>query len=139
LLSFVPTLIVEVFVDRQPSAATYAGDLRVTAASGGFTVSEAGARPILAAIAHCRTELDAREAQLRLIAEQPLVGSSPVAQQVAGHVRTVASGDEWSFDTCLADARAYLDELEAGLNAAIAGYTHADQEQRAEIGKAGPS
>lgn len=115
---------------------TPVGDLRAAATSGGFTVSEAGARPILAAIAACRADLAAREEQLRLISQRPSLGSSPTARAMSTHAQTVATGDEWSFETGVAKARTFLDELETGLRIAITGYADTDAESFANIRKA---
>jgi len=107
--------------------------------SDGFRVSELGAKAILDAIRACRADLDAHEANLRQIKQRPLLGSSPGAHHAATHALNVATGDEWAFETGVLKARAYLDDLESGLRAAMAGYQDVDDERRVAIMRAGPA
>ncbi|WP_026455535.1 hypothetical protein [Saccharomonospora iraqiensis] len=61
---------------------------------GGFRITERGVEPLLKAVRNARDRFGSLQLSVEVLSQEPPLGSSPYARQVASHVRQSADGPD---------------------------------------------
>lgn len=103
-----------------------------SAAAGQFAVNQSGGDALLAAIAKMTDWIDTRIGQLRLLDQEPQLGSSNAATTMKPYMQQVAS-DEQGFLTQLAAFRESLVKADEGIRTAMANYRETDENNASKL------
>ena len=101
-------------------------DFASSAAAGQFAVNQSGGDALLQAITTMMTWVDERAADLYLLEQEPMLGSSHGAEAMKPYVLNVAT-DKQGFITQLVQFRQSLAKAEEGIRTAMANYQQTDQ------------
>ncbi|PWW62118.1 hypothetical protein [Actinokineospora spheciospongiae] len=103
-----------------------------SAAAGQFAVNQSGGDALLAAIAKMTDWIDTRIGQLRLLDQEPQLGSSNAATAMKPYMQQVAS-DEQGFLTQLTAFRESLLKADEGIRTAMANYRETDENNASQL------
>jgi len=103
-----------------------------SAAAGQFAVNQSGGDALLAAIAKMTDWIDTRIGQLRLLDQEPQLGSSNAATAMKPYMQQVAS-DEQGFLTQLTAFRESLVKADEGIRTAMANYRETDENNASQL------
>lgn len=110
-------------------AEKHSSALLESAKSGGFRVSENAAQPLLSAIQEAHNDLAIIIQDAHRLADDPKLGSSPYAQQVAKHVRESGDGPQGILPT-LQTLLNVIGRSEQALVAAMKNYRENEDQQQ---------
>lgn len=105
------------------------GALLESAKGGGFRVGENAGRDLLDAITEALTDLDGIMYEAGGLAEEPKLGTSPYAKQVAQHVQKSGDGPQGILPM-LRKLRTVLQQSEEALKIAMRNYREAEEQQK---------
>jgi hypothetical protein len=101
------------------------GDFLGSSTSGSFAVNDTGGAALLTAIREMARWVDDNAGALRVLAQQPPLGTSVGANAMKPHVESVAT-DQEGFLTMLMEFRRSLTDAEQGVLNAMANYREQD-------------
>lgn len=101
--------------------------LLAMANDGSFSVNETGGQALLEAIREMARWVDDNYGDLRMLAQQPPLGTSNGAEVIKPYLQQVAT-DQEGFLTMLQEFRASLTDAEAGVIGAMNNYRNIDHD-----------
>jgi hypothetical protein len=111
--------------------------LKAASASGGFSITEEGAQPLLSAVADLRTEVAQHLADSQTLIQAPPLGQTPGAQVYKPFMASVAGDQTQGLVPYLKNLQTQLDEVEATIKKAVSILKDSDQSNSSSINKAG--
>jgi hypothetical protein len=121
------------------SAGSEAGELLKAAKSGGFRISEQGAKPLLDALTKMRERLFDLRDRVRILDQEPKLGSHEYGRTVAAHDRKTGSGGPGSAQVMLQQFDEVLRQSIEALQRASGQYQDAEGNAARPFGVADPS
>jgi hypothetical protein len=116
------------FADMLGAFSTQADQMVEAAKEGRFAVSEEAGEALKTAIDDYIDDWNRNQVNFQRLAEKPLLGTGPFAQQVGQHAVLVADGDELSAKTQLDALRDVLNRAKEAIDLAKAKYRQQDDD-----------
>lgn len=111
--------------------------LRAASVSGGFSITEEGAAPLLKAVADLRKDVLAHMMKAQHLRQVPPLGQTPAAQVYKPFMASVAGDEVQGLIPYLQKLQTQLDEVEATINKSVSLLRGSDQSNSSKINKAG--
>lgn len=109
------------------------GYFKAGADSGQFGISETGGQALIQACRQLRGWYNTRSHKLYLLAQQPKLGSSHMAEVMKPYVQDVAINAKDGFLTMLKQLVGVLDDFETSIQQAMQNYRNTDHERKRQM------
>ncbi|MGH3624217.1 MAG: hypothetical protein ACRDQ5_20925 [Sciscionella sp.] len=111
--------------------------MKASANAGQFGIDETGGHALIKACRHLKDWYYNKGGRLALLAQQPKLGSSHMAEVLKPYVQDVATNAKDGFLPRLRELIEVLDDFEASIQQAMKNYRNTDEEQKRNIGTSG--